>query len=235
MLTTPSGRPASRHQLGDLQRRERRHLGRLHHDGVAGGERGRHLPAGEHQREVPRHHLADHADRLAQRVVEEARLDRNRLALELVGHAAEVAVARRRARHVERARVAQRVAGVERLEPRELFGVGLDQVGELEQDAAAIGRGQAAPRREGALRRRLDRAVDVGRAGHRHVGDRSSCRAGSAWPASRPTQRVDELAVDEELVADRRAQASGLLRCRQRSCEWVPEQMRFDQAVLSHG
>ena len=38
---------------------------------------GRHLPAGEHQREVPRHDLADHADRLAQHVVEKARLDRN--------------------------------------------------------------------------------------------------------------------------------------------------------------
>ena len=170
MLTTPSGMPASAISSAMLQRGERRDLGRLHHDAVAGGERRRHLPAREHQREVPRHDLADDADRLAQRVVQEARLDRDRLALELVGHAAEVAVAGGRARHVERARVAQRMAGVERFEARQLVGVGLDEVGELEQDAAAVGRRHAAPGREGALRR-SDGAVDVLAAGHRHVGD----------------------------------------------------------------
>ena len=102
MLTTPSGKPASAISSAIFSERERRQLRRLHHDGVARGQRGRHLPAREHEREVPRHDLPDHADRLAQRVVQEARLDRNRLALELVGHAAEVAETRRRARHVER-------------------------------------------------------------------------------------------------------------------------------------
>ena len=50
------------------QRRERRLLGRLEHDRAAGRERRRHLPRRHHQREVPRHDLADDADRLAQRV-----------------------------------------------------------------------------------------------------------------------------------------------------------------------
>ncbi len=151
MLTTPSGRPASRISSAIFSDVSGVISAGFITMRVAGGERRRHLPAGEHQREVPRHHLADHADRLAQRVVEKARLDRNGLALELVGHAAEVAEARRGARHVERARVAQRVAGVERLEARELLGIGFDQVGQLQQDAPAIGRGHAAPRREGAL------------------------------------------------------------------------------------
>ena len=176
---------------------------------VARRQRGRHLPAGEHQREVPRHDLADHAHRLAQRVVEEARLDRNRLALELVGHAAEVAVARRGARHVERARVAQRVAGVERLEPRQLFGIRLDQIGELEQDAAAVGRCQATPRREELLVAASTARSTSARAGHRDLGDRRvvvRVERGQRLAA----QRIDETAVDEQLVADRRAQAGRL-------------------------
>ena len=209
MLTTPSGMPASAISSTILQRAERRDLRRLHHDAVAGRERGRHLPAREHQREVPRHHLADDADRLAQRVVEEAGLDRNGLALELVGHAAEVAEARRRARHVELARIAHRMAGVQRFEPREFLGVGLDQVREPEQDAPAVGRRHAAPGREGALRRGHG-LVDVGLAGQRHVGDgRVVVRVQRGQRLAR--FGIDEAPVDEELVPDGRLQAGGLL------------------------
>ena len=101
------------------------------------------------------------------------------------------------------ARVAQRVAGVERFEPRQLFGVGLDQVGQLQQDAAAVGGGHAAPGRE-RTRRGGDRTVDVLAPGHRHLGD------GRVVVRVQRRQRlarcgVDEAAVDEELVADRRA------------------------------
>ena len=41
-----------------LERGQRRQLGRLQHDRVAGRERGRHLPGGDHEREVPRHDQA---------------------------------------------------------------------------------------------------------------------------------------------------------------------------------
>ncbi len=41
-------------------------LGRLEHDAVAGGQRGRELPRGHEQREVPRDDLADHAERLVE-------------------------------------------------------------------------------------------------------------------------------------------------------------------------
>ena len=94
------------HQLGQPQRRERRQLGRLHDHAVAGGEGRAHLPAAEHQREVPGHDGADHAQRLAQHVVEEARLDGDDVALHLVGHAPEVAEGGRGADHVEVAAVA---------------------------------------------------------------------------------------------------------------------------------
>ena len=51
--------------LGELQRRQRRLLGRLDDDGVAAGESRRELPGGHHQRIVPRRDRADHADRIA--------------------------------------------------------------------------------------------------------------------------------------------------------------------------
>ena len=58
-------------QLAEAQRRERRLLGRLQHDGVAAGERDAELPRRHQQREVPRDDLADDADRLAQRAIRE--------------------------------------------------------------------------------------------------------------------------------------------------------------------
>ena len=61
------------HQLAEPQRRQRRLLGRLEHDRAAGRQRRAELPRRHQQREVPRDDLADHADRLAQRVGEERR------------------------------------------------------------------------------------------------------------------------------------------------------------------
>ena len=64
-LRTPAGRPASSGEVGDAQRGERGLLGRLDDEGAAGGERGADLPREHEQREVPRQHEADDADRLA--------------------------------------------------------------------------------------------------------------------------------------------------------------------------
>ena len=54
-----------RGELRQAQRRQRRLLGRLEHDDVAGRERRRDLPDGHHQRVVPGRDLADDPDRLA--------------------------------------------------------------------------------------------------------------------------------------------------------------------------
>ena len=88
---TPAGKPASSRQLGDAQGRQRRLLGRLHHDGVAAGQGRTPLPGQHQQREVPGDDLADDADRLPQRVRQEAAAHRHRLALDLVGPAGVVA------------------------------------------------------------------------------------------------------------------------------------------------
>jgi hypothetical protein len=58
------GQPGLGGDLGEHQRGERGGLGGLEHDRVAGGERRGDLPRGHEQREVPRDHRADHAERL---------------------------------------------------------------------------------------------------------------------------------------------------------------------------
>ena len=45
------------------------------------------------------------------------------------------------------------MAGVERLQARQLFSIRFDQIGQLQQNAAPVGGGHAAPRRKGLLRR----------------------------------------------------------------------------------
>ncbi len=52
-------------ELGDADGGQRRLLGRLEDDGIAGGKRRTDLPAGHEQREVPRHDGGDDAERLA--------------------------------------------------------------------------------------------------------------------------------------------------------------------------
>ena len=98
--------------------------------------------------------------RLAQHVVQEARLDRNDPALQLVGHAPEVAERHRGPWHVQAARIAQRVSGIEALQLRQLLRVGLDGVGQLEQQTAAVHRGEPGPGGERTAGR-LDGTIDV--------------------------------------------------------------------------
>src|SRR6185312_15758742 len=101
------------HHLRDPQRAERGDLRRFDHDAVARGERGSHLPTREHQREIPGHYLTDYAHRLAQQIIEETGIYGDDAAFELVGHAAEIAEAQSRARHVEAARITQWMPRVE--------------------------------------------------------------------------------------------------------------------------
>ena len=60
-------------ELAEPQRRERRQLRRLQHDGVAARERRPELPRRDVEREVPRRDQADDAERLAERHVDAAR------------------------------------------------------------------------------------------------------------------------------------------------------------------
>ena len=187
-------------QLGDPQRRQRCQLRGLHHHRVACGQRRTELPAGEHQREVPRHDLANHADRLALDVVQEARIHRQNIALQLVGHAAEVAEAEHRARHVQTARIHDRVTGVQRFERDEFLSPGFDRVRQLEHERAPVVRCHFRPRREGRLGR-SNGAVDVFFGG---LGD------GRDLGGVEGIEHVDGLALDpvDPLAADHQPRRS---------------------------
>ena len=102
-LSTPGGRPTSCAISAERERGQRRLARRLDDDGVAARQRRRDLPRRQQQREVPRHDRGDDADRLAQRVGEVVALDRDRLAVDLVGPAGEVLEALGGRRHVDRA------------------------------------------------------------------------------------------------------------------------------------
>ncbi len=107
-------------QLGETQGAQRGDLARLHHRRVAGGERRPELPRAEHQREVPRDDRPHDAERLTGHVVEEPRVDRDDVALHLVGDPAEVSEAPGRAWDVEAAGIADRMTGVAALQRGEL-------------------------------------------------------------------------------------------------------------------
>src|SRR5450432_2604314 len=105
------------------------------------------------------------------------------------------------------------MAGVERFESRQLFGVGLDQVGELEQDAATVGASQSRPRGKSPARR-FDRAIDIGRACKRDIGDgRVVMRIERGQRLAR--ESIDEASADEKLVPDRSLEADGVLKIRE--------------------
>ncbi len=136
MLTTPGGNPTS--AISSAIRSEDSGVSSagLSTTVLPAARAGPIFQLREHQREVPRHDLADHAERLAQHVVQEAGLDR---------HDARPGTCRPCRRSSGRSRpsagrrgrgVADRMAGVERLEPGELVGVALDRVGQLQQEPA---------------------------------------------------------------------------------------------------
>ncbi|MCY1234168.1 hypothetical protein D9M72_467420 [compost metagenome] len=159
-----------RHQLDNAQGRQRGDFRRLDHDGVARRQRRAHFPAGEHQREVPRHDLPHHANRFALHVVEKPGFDRNHRTFDLVGHATKVTEARRRARHVEATGIADRVAGIEGFELRQFLTARFDPVRQFEQQASAFGGAQRRPGRERTFGGG-DSEVDISGFGSRDAGD----------------------------------------------------------------
>ena len=139
--------------LAEDQGRQRRPRRRLEDDRVAGRERRADLPAGHHDRVVPRRDRGDHPDRLtADHRGEAGHVLVDRLALHHPRAAGEEAQVVDHDRDLVD-RGADRLAGVLRLEATELVGAGLDAVGELEEHPAPLGRGRVLPGLEGRRRR----------------------------------------------------------------------------------
>ncbi len=190
-------------ELGEPQRGQRRLLGRLQHNAVAGGERGSDLPARHQQREVPRHDRRHDAERLAHEHDDVGVPGRGDLVVHLVDRLAVVRDALCSERHVHVARVANRLAHVERLEQRELVAVLAHELGETNEHTLPLLGLEARPdaRLERALRAG-DGTVDVFRIARRDLrDDAAGARADAVERLAR--RGVDVGAVDEGLRADR--------------------------------
>ena len=186
----PTSGPAPEHEVGDaggharLRQRPHEHdrggrgqLARLEHEGVARGQRGSDLPRRLQQRVVPRRDQSAHADGLphdpADRVVPAGVDDPPGIG---AGHSAEVAEAGDDVVDVVLG-LDQSLAGVQRLGPRHLLLVPLEEVGHAEQQRAALPGRRRGPGAvvEGGPRGR-DRRGRVGGARLVHGGDRAPVR-----------------------------------------------------------
>ncbi len=154
-FSTPSGRPAS-----SASSAKRSALSGVSSAGFSttvlpGGQRRPELPRRDRQREVPRRDHRDDAERLAERH-RHAAAHRDRVAEQPLGCAGVVAEGVDDHAHLA-ARVADRLAGVARLERRELLEVLLDDRRDATQQPRAVRRGDGPPRGPGR-----DRARDGG-------------------------------------------------------------------------
>ena len=220
--------PGLERELAEPERRQRRQLGRLDHDRVAGRERRADLPARDVEREVPGRDQADDAERLAEGDVDAAG-DGDRLAVVLVdGAGVEVEDLRHHADLAAGTR--DRLAGVRRLEPRERLVLLLDERREAAEQAGAVGRSDGAPRREGGLRpgdggvglldpgllELGDRLLGGGiEDGQRHgviQHDRGAGR-GAAAPGSLPHSREAMAAVEADGIPEMKRAIPHARRC----------------------
>ena len=148
-FSTPSGRPASSAIFSSSSAVSGVSSAGLSTIVLPAASAGRHLPRGDHQREVPRHDQAHHAERLAEGHVHAAG-HRDRVAEQPLGRAGVVAEGLDHHAHLA-AGVADRLAGVARLEHGQVLGALLERVGQPAQQRRAVGGVHRAPGRERGL------------------------------------------------------------------------------------
>ena len=131
--------------VGQRERGQRRHLGRLADGRVAGGERGRELPREQQQRVVPGHDAGDHAHRLLEHERELRGLDgRDHAAGEVAAHLR--VVVERRGRPADLVAVLdERLAALERHQPAKLVDAGTQARRHLVQQLGALDRRRVRP------------------------------------------------------------------------------------------
>jgi hypothetical protein len=137
-----AGLPA---ELPETDRGQRRELGRLEDDGVAGGQCGSQAPAGDGHREVPRNDDADDPERLVERDVDAAG-DRDLVAGHALGGRRVVVQDVADVARLPRG-VAPGVAGVADLQLGQLIDVLVDHGGEAAQQPRPLAGRHGAPRR----------------------------------------------------------------------------------------
>ena len=134
-------------ELAESDGRQRSELGRLHHDGAPGCERGCEAPASDRHREVPRDDETDNAYRLLEGDVDAAG-DRNLSAEEPLGSPR---VVPQDIGDVVRlpSGIADCVTGIEYLELSELLHMVAYDIGESAEELSAVTRGNLTPALQG--------------------------------------------------------------------------------------
>ena len=194
-------------QLAEPDRGERGGRCRLEDERIAGRQRGGHLPGGHHQRVVPRDDRADHADRLAQRVGHDRRVDDVGAPVEVLRRPREQLQRRDRDLDLGGA-LPLRLAVVAALELGQLIGPLVEQLRQPVEHARPLGRARLRPRALEAARAAVTAAST---SSVPRLGDRGELAAvGRVEGRERGAgSRVAELAVDEELRWGRRSSANG--------------------------
>ena len=194
---------ARRQQIADqrhqVEHRDRRLLGGFEHHRVAGRQRGRQLPGGHQDREVPRNDLPDHAERLVEVVGDGVLVDLGQRTLLRADRPGEVAEMVDRQRDVGAQRLADRFAVVPHFGHRQRGLVLLHPVGDLVQDRRPLGRCGLAPRRSRRVGG-VERLLDVGLVGPRHLAERLAGHRGRVLEVAAP-RGPDPPAPDEVVVA----------------------------------
>ena len=169
------GQPNLVRNLGEGQRGERRVLRWLNHDSASRRQRRRYLPRKHQQRKIPRNDLPHHARRRIARELFIAQLRPSRMVIEMPRHE----------RNIDVARLANRLAVVERLQhskpPRVLLHLPRQRI-EIPRPLMPRQRLPTGQRRP----RRLHRAIDLRRIGASTVASTSPVAGFFTANAPRP-------------------------------------------------
>jgi hypothetical protein len=196
-FAAPGRQPRLAQQAAEVHGRARGQLARLDRRGAPDGQRERKLLADDQQREVPGRDHRHHADRLVQDEPEDVGAERAvRVAVGVAGQRGGV-LPQLGGRLDLAVGLGDRLAALERLDPRQLLGVATHELGDAEQDPGALDARHPRPRPlvEGAARG-ADRSVDVGRACLRIARDDDVVGRARAREAV-PVEGLDVVAVDE--------------------------------------
>ncbi len=182
---------------GEGERGQAGLLGGLEDAGVAHGERAADRAADDLHRVVPGHDVARHPVGFAQGVDGVAVLERDRRAVHLVGRAA-VEFQVPREGHRVGARLFQRLADVERLEPGEVVGVIEDQLPEPRQHPPALRRRRPVPHAPARAARAAAIAASISSAPPRAIS--ASGDPSEGLVSGRRSRRRDPVAADQAAV-----------------------------------
>jgi len=166
------------HDLAQERRRRRRLLGGLHHHGIAAGERGRHLPGHQEERQVPgadhRDDAAGRADRVVDRGAAARKLRLEGLGGGVLGDLRENREVRAAAGDVEVRGDRMRLSRIGDLGLEEILEALGDARSDRAEDLSAVVGAHLAPGPLERGTRGLDRGVDVGGARLVHLRDELS-------------------------------------------------------------